>query len=196
MKFPKLQRTVLSLLRRSPYHKKVWDNLYRSGELDRYRSLEQFARYSVIEGYCRSLKTTATVLDVGCGAAILAERFCPNLLAEYTGTDISVAAIHQAQERYPKGKFVIGDIRSADFGTSRFDFIIFNESLYSVPNYEKVLHTLRCWLMPDGHFIVSINTREELFLEQFEQTHGLESLSCTHISDKASGKSWRIFLLK
>ena len=51
-----------------------WGSEHENGELAYYGDLRQLARYSVLVGYIRHLGPEVSVLDVGCGAGLLAER--------------------------------------------------------------------------------------------------------------------------
>lgn len=190
-----LKQLVSAIARRSPFHKMLWDREYASGKLDRYAAFQQFARYSVIEGCCRYLKPHAKILDAGCGTGILGERFCEASLAGYTGIDLSEVATTRGRERYPRGAFITGDIRTYDFGEEQFDFIIFNESLNSIPDYVAVMNRLNRWLAPDGHFIISITSQEAEFRAAFERSARQAIVSCTEVKDAASGRSWRIYIV-
>ena len=192
------KRVLAGLLRHSALHRKAWDKSYASGKLNRYAGLEQFARYSVIEGYCRFYKPQGgRILDIGCGPGILGERFNQTWLTEYVGVDISAVAVQQAVLRYPRGEFIAGDARSVDLGPRQFDFIIFNEAIYSFADYQNVIKKLQQeHLAEGGYFVFSITAQEHAFREAFEAVFASRTVSCTDVADKVSGKSWRIYAIQ
>ena len=82
--------------------------------------LRRREEYRFIKPYLARLPAGARVLDGGCGAgewtiALSREGF------ETTGLDISQALISRLQERFPKQRFVRGDLRDLPFEADSFD---------------------------------------------------------------------------
>lgn len=97
-----------------------------------------------------------SILDVGCGNGII-----PKLLAEtdlnfrYTGTDISAAALAQAEQFYPNGTYINqGMEEELDLDTA-FDVVIFSEVLL-YGNARKTILAHRKFYGPDTCIIISL----------------------------------------
>lgn len=139
-----------------------WNRQYAAGGWEWLRGLDELAHYSVLAGYLLRIKPGARVLDVGCGEGLLLDHLHPSACSSYLGVDFA-EAIRQAGRRETAAvRFAVGDM--IDFHSDeRFDAIIFNESLYYLPD---TLHGLRHYedmLAPDGVFLVSmcVNERNE-----------------------------------
>ena len=199
-----LPRRVLacigSLLRalthnRFPPARRTWDGMYRDKEPDRYKSLEQFARYAVIEGYCKSLPRPFSLLEVGCGAGILLSRLDPALIAHYVGLDVSSLALDEARITYPNGNFVHSYAEAFSSDANSFDVIIFNESIYYLHNLVTQFNRYLSFLTPGGHAIVSITHLCPDPLRLFEEAFHKHIVSQTVVTDTRSTKAWSVYLV-
>jgi 2-polyprenyl-3-methyl-5-hydroxy-6-metoxy-1,4-benzoquinol methylase len=133
-----------------------WDSDYASGAWQWLRSGQELPRYSVIVGYCRQLRPSGSVLDIGCGEGLLAHWLagaCPR----YVGIDLSAEAIALARAKNLSfAEFAVAD--AADFRpASRFDVIVFNECLIYFDQPLKLMVRLANALLPGGVVIVSLN---------------------------------------
>jgi len=136
--------------------KSHWEMQYKSGRWSYLHQLQELGHYSVIAGYIKYLKHGASVLDLGCGDGILAERLDTNSYSEYVGVDLSEVAISHAQARaYARASFESDDIERYVPRRS-FDVIVFNESLYYLGDPLGALARYRQYLKPRGMFIVSM----------------------------------------
>ena len=199
-----LQHQVLaylgSLLRaltnnRFPPARRTWDGMYRDKEPDRYKNLEQFARYAVIEGYCKSLPRPFSLLEVGCGAGILLSRLDPALIADYVGLDVSSLALDQARITYPNGTYVHSYAEAFSSEANRFDVIIFNESIYFLNNLVAQFNRYLSFLTPGGHAIVSITDLVPDPQRLFERAFSRHIVSQTIVTDTRSTKAWSVYLV-
>lgn len=68
------------------------------------------------------------ILDAGCGAGHDTDMF-DRLGYDTTGIDISTGLINEAKKRYPKSKFVIGDLLNIPFENSYFNGVWAQASL-------------------------------------------------------------------
>jgi len=188
-----LARTLTN--NRFPTARMTWDETYRSKEPDRYKSLEQFARYAVIEGYCKSLPRPFSLLEVGCGAGILLSRLDTALLADYVGLDVSSLALEQARIIYPNGKYVHSSAEAFSPDANSFDVVIFNESIYYLRNLVAQFNRYLSFLTPGGHAIVSITHLCPDPLRLFEEAFLKHIVSQTVITDTRSSKAWSVYLV-
>ena len=94
------------------------------------------------------------VLDLGCGAGVIAEYISDKTGAVVTGLDYADPAIAEARER-TKGKqsqltFVAGDMNALDLAEGSFDAIISLDTLYWVADLTETMGQLTKLLKPGG----------------------------------------------
>jgi ubiquinone/menaquinone biosynthesis C-methylase UbiE len=90
------------------------------------------------------------VLDVGCGAGIVAAEIARR--ARVIGVDISSSHVELARERVPTGSFVLADMTRLEFRPASFDAIA---AFWSVIHVRRDLHPalltrMHEWLLPGG----------------------------------------------
>lgn len=152
----RLARHVRGWIRGPRQDKSHWEMQYKNGRWSYLHQLQELGHYSVIAGYVKYLKHNASILDLGCGDGILAERLDANSFSEYVGVDLSDVAISHAQTRgYPRARFESADIERYTPRRS-FDVIVLNESLYYLSDPVGTLARYRQYLKPRGIFIVSM----------------------------------------
>jgi SAM-dependent methyltransferase len=135
--------------------KSVWEAQYRRGEWAALEGLDEMAHYAIIGGYTRLLHPSPAILDAGCGHGGLWKWVNPNF-ESYLGVDVATEAIAQANTTdNPKASFVAADLASWET-PRRFDLIIFNESLYYLPDPRATVVRFDEFLNPGGSFIISI----------------------------------------
>jgi 2-polyprenyl-3-methyl-5-hydroxy-6-metoxy-1,4-benzoquinol methylase len=133
-----------------------WDRLFETGAYDRMSSGPERARYSVIVGHCEVLRLH-TILDVGCGQGVLAERLKRLDYERYVGLDISRTAIDEAQRDRPDPRNTYLTADATAFETeARFQLIVFNECLYYMEDPAAVVRHYLRFLEPGGRLIVSM----------------------------------------
>lgn len=133
-----------------------WERAYAGGRWDYLGGLDELGHYSVVAGYCQALKPGGRLLELGCGDGLLLRLLRGDAYSEYLGIDIAAAAITRAQ-RYANGctHFAVGDI-AAFAPPHAFDAIVFNESLYYLPDATATLTRMARSLTPGGIFVVSM----------------------------------------
>jgi len=91
------------------------------------------------------------VLDVGCGAGVLQQRMA---YGRYVGVDMNASAIVQAQARATgEVQFLCAPVQDYVI-PGEFDVIVFNESLYYMPEPLAILQRHLGHLKPDGVVII------------------------------------------
>lgn len=80
----------------------------------------------------------SSVLDVGCGTGDLLKILKKEGVSRYLGIDIYKPSLQKAQQAYPHGEFVLGDILKMDF-KEKFDFAFCSGTMtvkLSINNYD------------------------------------------------------------
>lgn len=139
-----------------PEPRVLWEEQYRSGVWDYLDSVSEIAHYMVIVGYLQHFCANPVILDVGCGHGRLFQLLQPYPFKSYLGVDFSAEAIRRARSLATGG----ARFERVDFEEfvppSRYDVIVFTESIYYSARPEEVLHRYMGALTPDGVMIVSM----------------------------------------
>lgn len=138
-----------------------WNYQYSKGLWDGLEYMNELARFSVLAGYVQFLKPNKpSVLEVGCGEGVLAQRIGLDHYQTYLGTDVADAAIERAQARFGNEKTRFQSVDMNEFQTAeQFDVIIFNEAIYYLrPMLDRLVNQYVPMLKPDGLLIISMNT--------------------------------------
>lgn len=169
----------------------IWDESYRSGRWDYLHGLDELAHYSVIAGYIRALRQGARVLDLGCGDGILHCSLEPSAYSTYTGVDLSYEAIIRARRGHPQGRFVHANLDEY-VCDALYDIIVFNESLYYLPDPAATLSRYSEALAPLGLFIIS------MYLPRHSQTWRVVDRVCETVDQVSvrnrAGTQWIVRL--
>ncbi|HEY1471594.1 MAG TPA: class I SAM-dependent methyltransferase [Candidatus Acidoferrum sp.] len=131
---------------------KPWNDL--SGDWQELASPTQAPRYQVIAEMIGRLRPRGSVLDVGCGEAILFDYLPRD--TKYLGIEPSGMAAEASRVKCGGERIVntTGE-EFADAGT-RWDCIVFNEVLYYTSNPSALLDKYSKLLSSEGIVIVSI----------------------------------------
>ncbi|MDD5693616.1 MAG: class I SAM-dependent methyltransferase [Patescibacteria group bacterium] len=104
------------------------------------------------------IKPGSKVLDLGCGNGRVIDVL-KKIDIEYTGLDISENLIKLAQKKYPKEKFVVGDLLKIPFLDNEFDYVLSLATLHHIPSSEQRLNALKeiyRILKPGGTTLVTV----------------------------------------
>ncbi len=158
-----------------------WNEQYGRGRWDFLEGIEEMAHYAVIVGYATLLKPHSFVLDVGCGAGVLHERFKAVGYEGYTGVDISEVAVRSLQESAPSN----ASFFTADAATFTppvtYDVIVFNESITYFSDPVAVFARYQGFLSPGGVVIVSCHiqsARAQAILRALKRDHPCSGRDC------------------
>lgn len=133
----------------------TWDSEYRNGDWKYLEHIGTIAGQATVLGYCQFLKPTS-ILDVGCGAGLLAAKL--KLLSYRTllGIDISAEAIAQAQI-HADARTVFAVAPADGFNSDqRFDVVIFNQCVNYFADPAATIARYLPLLAPKGRIIVSM----------------------------------------
>ena len=173
-----------------------WNQEYDSGNWDYLGTTREFARYSVIAGYCRHLKPGARVLDVGCGAGVLARWLSGASISSYFGVDLSEVAIEQARKaNLGAAQFALADA-STFTPSQQFDVIVFNEMLYYLDKPEEHVRRFARALAPDGLLIVSIFYHDDGIRAWNRLKTAFDELDRVRITHAQTRFKWDVAVLK
>lgn len=182
---------------------KEMDNLYEEGHWDYLEDYGEAARYDVITGMIRRRKSVKTLLDLGCGRGILAERL-ENGKYAYTGIDFSAKAIEKSNPAY--GSFLIADITSY-IPEHKYDCIVVNEVLYYISDQIGLIQKYMDWLTEDGFIIISLYLKKsplklikkmtENVLTDLSRLQNVEVLEDVIVSNNIGWKrDWHVLLIR
>jgi 2-polyprenyl-3-methyl-5-hydroxy-6-metoxy-1,4-benzoquinol methylase len=141
--------------RAAPVSATAWDREYKDGSWDYLGTMDNLGGLVSVLGYCQFLNP-ASILDVGCGAGLLAAKLKVLPYEAYLGIDLSAEAVAQAR--------AVADARTA-FAVSgaeefhidrRFDVIVFSQILNYIDNPGALLARYAKYLAPNGRLIVSM----------------------------------------
>lgn len=122
----------------------------------------------------RQIDAGSVLLDIGCGAGILAE-VAHDRVRKYAGVDISQERIRQAEERikFNNCSFEVQDAQHLTFRDSSFDIAAAIEVIEHIPDTDLFLKGINRILAKDGILIISTPTNlffrnklEDLYKDQ------------------------------
>lgn len=138
-----------------------WNHQYDKGLWDGLENMDELARFSVLAGYIHFLKPdNPSILEIGCGEGVLAQRIGREHYGSFLGTDVADAAIERANSRFGDSETRFEAVDMNDFRADEpFDVIVFNEAIYYLkPMLDKLLFRYAPMLKPNGLLIISMNT--------------------------------------
>jgi SAM-dependent methyltransferase len=102
------------------------------------------------------------VLEIGCGLGTDGAQFA-KAGADYTGVDLTNAAIELARERFElfglTGKLQVADAENLDFPDESFDVVYSHGVLHHTPDIDAAVQEIRRVLKPGGRAIVMLYHR-------------------------------------
>ncbi len=102
------------------------------------------------------------VLEIGCGMGTDGAQFA-KAGADYTGIDLTAAAIELARKRFAlsdlNGEFRVSDAENLDFDSESFDLVYSHGVLHHTPDIEAAVREIHRVLKPGGRAIVMLYHR-------------------------------------
>jgi 2-polyprenyl-3-methyl-5-hydroxy-6-metoxy-1,4-benzoquinol methylase len=171
-----------------------WGSEFEAGEFEYFGDLRQLARYSVLVGYIRHLGPSVSILDVGCGAGLLAERLRGTPYRRYLGIDPVPQAIEQAAPvADERTRFQVVERPSKELGD--FDVVVCNEVLYGVPDPERLIDDAHTLLPPGGSLLTSIwrhPTDAGLHRMLDARFELVDAVLARNLTDETGDRGWRV----
>src|SRR5438552_10038 len=103
------------------------------------------------------------VLEIGCGMGTDGAQFA-KAGADYTGVDLTEAAIELARKRFAlshlNGEFRVSDAENLDFDDESFDLVYSHGVLHHTPNIAAAVSEIHRVLKPRGQAIVMLYHRD------------------------------------
>jgi SAM-dependent methyltransferase len=106
----------------------------------------------------------ASILDLGCGPGFYASRLAA-LGHTCTGIDISPASIDYARANDPEGRYLLGDVRSLEYGTD-YDLVlmIYGElNAFSPQDAGGIIGKAHAALKPGGKLLLEVSRYEAVY---------------------------------
>ncbi|HEX3145326.1 MAG TPA: class I SAM-dependent methyltransferase, partial [Pyrinomonadaceae bacterium] len=102
------------------------------------------------------------VLEIGCGLGTDGAQFA-RAGAEYTGIDLTEAAVDLARRRFAlsglRGEFRVSDAENLDFANESFDLVYSHGVLHHTPDIEAAVSEIHRVLKPGGRAMVMLYHR-------------------------------------
>ena len=131
------------------------------------------------------LKQGEQLLDLGCGAGVIAEYVSDQKGVSVTGIDYAASAIAEANQRTADKRsrmtFLEGDMNDLEFPAGSFDAVISLDTLYWAADLDETLSTLVTALKPGGRMGLFMNHH----IEEGDDPAGLAP-QCTKLSKTLS----------
>ena len=131
---------------------------HRAGRWDFLHEVQEVARYGIVAAYVHHyLREGGSVLDVGCGEALLYPYLDPRRVGRYVGLDASATALARAGVDASRADLVCALLEEyAAPPERRFDAILFNEVLGFAQQPLAQIERYRYFLAEDGVLILSL----------------------------------------
>ncbi len=179
-----------------------WDQSYRDGRWAFLAGLPEAARYGIVAAYLEHAMGGGSLLDLGCGEAILCRHLRRERITRYVGVDIAASALAGAQPGIADSRLVCADIAAYE-PDGRFDAVVFNEVLFFVPDPIALLRRARGWMTERGVIVLSLYRKETggartLIADiEAEFAHApWQVLDATRLTNLGKGVTWQLWLLK
>lgn len=114
----------------------------------------------------------ASVLDLGCGAGVPADRWLADAEFDVTGVDISPVQVDRAEHLVPGARFVCEDIATFETDPESFDAVISFYALIHVPleDERRLFPRIARWLRPGGYLLAIVGHDRWTGVEEYMGT--------------------------
>ena len=126
-------------------------------------------RYDLVAGHARNhINGIADILDVGCGAALVADRLA-DLPVRYVGLDYGGHHIEFAADKHRDGpvgelraSFVRGDAEHLPFADNSFDVVVWSEVIEHLMRPELAVWEIARVMRPGAVLVLTTNNASEM----------------------------------
>lgn len=109
--------------------------------------------------------STASVLELGCGAGVPGTQVLAANFHQVVANDISDAQVALARTtvQKPNVEYLAGDMTKLSFAPSTFDAVVGFYSIIHLPKQEQheLFKQIRAWLKPGGYLLCNLSTTED-----------------------------------
>jgi ubiquinone/menaquinone biosynthesis C-methylase UbiE len=124
---------------------KIWNWKTPTGKV----RAERRANYFVDKG---KIKSTDTILEIGCGTGIFTTKVFEKTGAQITAIDISEVLLEEAKKKIPAVRFIEEDAMGMSFNNNTFD-VVFGSSVLHHLDFDKALHEIYRVLKTGGKMV-------------------------------------------
>jgi len=110
----------------------------------------------------RTIKSKLSMLDIGCGTGNYSIPLAKGFDIKLTGIDFSEEMLMQAQQKFPKGKWLLQDLKTADFKDNSFDIVLMTYVVQHIQDYDQVLQMVcRILRKPFGKLLIVTDDHDQ-----------------------------------
>jgi 2-polyprenyl-3-methyl-5-hydroxy-6-metoxy-1,4-benzoquinol methylase len=149
---------LLSFIKRKVFrqHRERWNHQYSLGNWEGLKSDLEHERFMAAVSLFEKHALGGSILEVGCGEALLQQKLQDNSYTHLLGLDLSDVAIAKAKTlANSKSDYQVANMETFDT-QQRFSTVIFTESLNYAKNPVALLKKYQQFLTPNGVIIVSM----------------------------------------
>lgn len=137
----------------------------RHAKGDEYNVFSEESNQLLVETCLRAagVHTPGVFADLGCGSGVFSSVLDQRGF-DVTGVDISPGMIELAKSRYPKVKFVVGDVEALPFPDASLDGVLMSGLLHHLPDPSLCIREVFRVLKPGGVFTAFDPNRKNPFM--------------------------------
>lgn len=115
---------------------------------------KSFHERSWLERFVQPLPRDGSILDLGCGAGEPIDRYLIDKGFNITGVDGSPRMITLARTRFPRQRWLTGDMRKVIMD-GRYDGVLVWDALFHLPGPDQIdmIRRIAGWLKPNGRLL-------------------------------------------
>lgn len=150
--------SILSFIKRKIFrvNRERWNYQYAEGRWEGLKSAVEHERFLTTIRLFEAYKKGGSILEIGCGEALLQQKMLEDSYLSFEGIDLSDVAIERANAlQLPRGRYHATNMETF-VPQGQYDAVIFTESLNYAKNPTELLLKYTPFLNEEGVFIVSM----------------------------------------